>query len=280
MRVVIPDHATKAELFKYLRDNEKQIIKQKCSMPIKSDIFDWGCLPVNEKQTVKEDGTALGANEIEVNAIANLSGWCDTYMDVMIKDCWKKTIQDKAIVYHLKNHKYSTDDIVGKDPELYTKMFDVSYFGLTSDVQKAQALMMRSIVSEAYDKKTYQLYRDNQIKQHSIGLRYIQIKLCLNSNVEEDKVYKESWDKYYPQVINKDLVDAKGYFFAVIEAKILENSCVLFGANQNTGVYSTSSKETEAVENVDTSEKIEPSNDDTQNDQKAVEALKELLTKI
>lgn len=262
MRVAIPEFKTKTEAFVYLKANEKSIIKTKTSMPIKSDIFEYGCLPVNTKQTIKEDGEMLNPNEIEVNSIANLSGWCDSYMDVMIKDNWKKTITDKAIVYHLKNHKYSTDDIVGKDPELYTKIFDLAYFGIQSDVTKAQALMMRSIVTKEYDEKTYFLYRDNQIKQHSIGLRYVIIKLCLDSPEDEDKQYKENWDKYYAQVINKEKVDSKGYFWAVVESKILENSCVLFGANENTGVYSTSEKEdTEAVE--DTS-KQEPTNEVTQ----------------
>lgn len=263
MRVRIPEFKTKSEAFVYLRQNEKSLIKQKTSMPIKSDLFDWGCLPVNEKQTIKEDGTTLLPGEIEVNAIANLSGWCDSYMDVMIKDSWKNTITSKSIVYHLKNHRYCTDDIVGKNPELYAKMFDVSYFGIESDVQKAQALMMRSIVSKEYDNKTYLLYKDNQIKQHSIGLRYIIIKLCLDSNVEEDKQYKENWDKYYSSVINKDIVDKYGYFFAVVEAKILENSCVLFGANENTGVYSTS--ESKEIQSDDESiEKTEPSEDTQQ----------------
>lgn len=240
MRVKIPAYATKAETFAYLRKNVSNIIAQKKSLPIKSDIFDWGCLPVNTKSTIKEDGSLLGPDEIEVNAIANLSGWCDSYMDVMIKDNWNKTISDKSIVYHLKNHEYSTDDIVGKNPELYTKMMPMEYFGIKSDVQKAQALLMRSVVPKSYDSKTFLLYQDDQIKQHSIGLRYIQIVLCLDSNIEEDAVYKKNWDKYYPIVINKQLVDTYHYFFAVIESQILENSCVLFGANQNTGVYSTS----------------------------------------
>lgn len=242
MRVAIPKHATKAEAYAYLRANEKQIIAQKKSLPIKSDVMEWGCLPVNTKSTIKEDGSPLGVDEIEVNVIANLSGWCDSYMDVMIKDNWNKTITDKAITYHLKNHDYATDSIVGKDPNFYTKMFDLSYFALNSDVTRAQALMQRSIVPKEYDHKTYLLYRDNQIKQHSIGLRYIQIVLCLDSELDEDKDYKKMWDKYYPIVINKDKVDLYGYFFAVIESQILENSCVLFGANKNTGVYSTSSK--------------------------------------
>lgn len=255
MRVAIPKHTTKTEAFAYLRSNVKTIIAQKKSMPIKSDVMEWGCLPVNEKMTIKEDGSPLGVDEIEVNAIANLSGWCDSYMDVMIKDNWNKTIADKSIVYHLKNHDYDTDCIVGKNPELYTKNFDLSYFGIQSDVTKAQALMMRSVVPKEYDFKTYLLYRDNQIKQHSIGLRYIQIALCLDSELDEDKDYKKMWDKYYPIVINKDKVDLYGYFFAVTESQILENSCVLFGANKNTGVYSTSEK---AVDETPETKETEP----------------------
>lgn len=243
MRVKIPDFSQKSELFAYLRANEKTLIQQKKSLPIKSDIFSWGCLPVNEKQIIKEDGSLMSPDEIEVNAIANLSGWCDSYMDVMMKDNWKKTIQDKSIVYHLKNHDYETDSIVGKNPELYTKIFDLSYFGIQSDIEKAQALMMRSVVPKEYDKKTFLLYKDGQIKQHSIGLRYVNLYLCLNSDLEEDAAYKKNWNKYYPEVINKEKVDNYGYFFAITESKILENSCVLFGANENTGVYSTSEKE-------------------------------------
>lgn len=263
MRVAIPKFTERSELFAYLKCNEEKIIKQKKSMPITSDIFDYGCLPVNPKQTLKEDGSALNPDEIEVNAVANLSGWCDTYQDVMIKDSWKKTIQDKSIVYHLKNHRYSTDDIVGKQAELYTKNFALSYFGIESDIEKAQALMMRSIVSKKYDDKTFYLYSDNEVKQHSIGLRYITIKLCLDSKADEDKEYKKSWDKYYPEVINKEKVDALGFFWAVVEARILENSCVLFGANQHTPTYSTASKE-EIQADDESLENAEPSDDDTQ----------------
>lgn len=272
MRVKIPAFANKAETFSYLRKNVSQIIAQKKSLPIKSDIFDWGCLPVNKKSKVKDDGSMLGPDEIQVDAIANLSGWCDSYMDVMIKDNWNKTITDKAIVYHLKNHKYETDYIVGKDPELYTKIFPLEYFGITSDVIKAQALMMKSIVSKDYDKKTFVLYRDGQIKQHSIGLRYIQIVLCMNSDLEEDSQYKKNWDKYYPVVINKDLVDQYRYFFAVIESQILENSCVLFGANKNTGVYSTSKADDESPDDDPDDPDYEPPADEA-----AKESVKRFL---
>lgn len=273
MRVELPEFKSKSELHAYLRSNVDKLIKQKKSLPVKSDIMDWGCLPVNKSQQLKEDGTMLSPDEIEVNNIANLSGWCDSYVDVCIKNCWQKGITDKAIVYHLKNHDYSTDDIVGKDAELYTKMFDLNYFGIESDVKKAQALMMRSIVPKDYDKKTFLLYKDNQIKQHSIGYWIIQMKLCIDSEMEEDEQYKKNWDKYYPEVINKDKVDKYGFFWALTEIRILENSCVLFGANEHTGNYS-SSENTKAV--VETPQKIEPSAKDT----RLLQALNDLKTKL
>ena len=273
MRVDIPEFKTKSELHAYLRSNVDKLIKQKKSLPIKSDIFEWGCLPVDFKKTIKDDGIEMGMDEIEVNNIANLSGWCDSYMDVCVKDCWNKTIKDKSIVYHLKNHDYSTDDIVGKDAELYTKMFALSYFGIESEIEKSQALMMRSIDQKEYDKKTYYLYRDNQIKQHSIGYWIYQMKLCIDSGLDEDAQYKANWDKYYPMVINKDKVDNYGYFWALTEIRILENSCVLFGANEHTGNYSTSENNKAAAE---APKKTEPSVKDT----RKLDAYNDLLKKL
>ena len=270
MRVELPNFSTKAEAHSYLRDNVDKLIKQKKSLPVKSDIYNWGCLPVNKDLKVKNDGSMMPEGEIEVNTVANLSGWCDSYFDVTIQDCWKKGITEKSLVYHLKNHDYSTDDIVGKDAELYTKQFDLAYFGINSDVKKAQALMMRSLVTKEYDKKTYLLYRDNQIKQHSIGYYIIQMKLCLDSELEEDEQYKKNWDKYYPIVINKDLVDKYGFFWALTEIKILENSCVLFGANSHTPTYSTTEKAADEA----------PETKEPSNDTQLLEALKELKTKI
>lgn len=275
MRVDIPEFQSKSELHAYLRSNVDKLIKQKKSMPIKSDIFDWGCLPVNPKQQIKEDGSSLGPDEIEVVNIANLSGWADSYMDVCIKDSWKKTIADRAIVYHLKNHNYSTDSIVGKDAELFAKMMGLEYFGITdSTITKAQALMMRSIVPKEYDSKTYYLYRDNQIKQHSIGYWIISLKLCIDSELDEDAAYKSNWDKYYPEVINKEKVDKYGYFFALTEIRILENSCVLFGANEHTGNYSSSNDTSKAA--AEAPEKPEPPVKGTQ----VLSELNNLLEKL
>lgn len=251
--IKLPQFSTQKELFAYLRKNADKIITQKRSLPTTSDDLDFGYSIIEatkrfsskRKQIQQQDGGEDTPQELQVEVIANVSGWCDSQMDVMIKDNWNKSINDlgasgQKLIYHLKNHEYSTDSIVGKDPNLYTKDIDLSMFNFKSDIKKAQALLMSSTVCEDYDCKTFQLYEDEQIKQHSIGLQYIKIFMCINSTEEEDAMYKENWDKYYPQVINKDRVDSKGFFWAVTESKILEVSVVLYGSNELTPVLTTS----------------------------------------
>lgn len=253
-RPVMPEFTSKSEMLMYMRTNVKSLIAQKKALPIFTDNYDYGYsvksdfTPVAIKSNMKEVGDI--DNEIAVDVIGNLAGWCDSYDDVMIKDNWNKSISDagasgQKLVYHLKDHVYSTSAIVGKNAELYTKDIDLSRFNIKTDMKKAQALMMASVVVREYDAKTFMLYRDGQIKQHSIGLQYLKLYLCLNSDEAEDTQYKENWEKYYPQVINKDKVDKRGYFWAVTEAKILEVSAVLYGANELTPVESTNqSKDT------------------------------------
>jgi hypothetical protein len=270
--VPIPEFSTKADMFSYLRKNADKIIAQKKAFPTTSDDLEFGysiSTPVKTEKpagATKEAGTTEDDSidgELPVDIISNMSGWCDSHMDVMIKDNWNKSINDtgasgQKLIYHMKNHgtfyQYTTDAIIGKDPVLYTKTIDLTRFSFSSDIKKAQALMMSSTVMKEYDEKCYYLYRDKQIKQHSIGLQYIKIYLCIDSTEEEDAMYKENWDKYYPQVINKDKVDSKGYFWAVTESRILEVSAVLFGSNELTPVDSTG-KSTPFQPSADTEEK-------------------------
>lgn len=250
MKNLIPQFKSQDELFSYLRGNKSKLIAQKRALPTTSDNLEFGYSTVhNAKKFSTTKAAKEVANEVEgelqVDVIGNLAGWCDSQMDVMIKDSWNKSINDlgasgQKLFYHLKDHNYCLDAIVGKNASLYTKDIDLSAFNISTDLKKAQALVMSSTVCEDYDSKVYNLYEDGQIKQHSIGLQYINILLCLNSKNEEDATEKKNWDKYYPQVINKDKVDNAGYFWAVTEAKILEVSAVLWGANELTPVLSTS----------------------------------------
>ena len=247
MKNLIPEFKSKSELFSFLRANKSNLISQKKALPVTSDDLEFG---YSKATITKVFGTKAAAieepveGELPVEIIANMSGWCDSQLDVMIKDSWKKSITEvsasgQKISYHLKNHDYCMDAIIGKDPAFSSMDLDLSMFNITTDIKKAQALICSSTVMENYDEKIYALYKDNQVKQHSIGLQYINLLLCLDSTEEEDAQEKKNFDKYYPTVINKEKIDNYGYFWAVVEAKILEVSAVLYGANILTPVLSS-----------------------------------------
>lgn len=269
MKNLIPKFTEKADLFVFLRANKSKLIAQKKALPTVSDDLEFG---YTKTENIKTIGTKAAAakdepieGELPVDVIANLSGYCDSQMDVMIKDSWKKSIDEvgpsgQKIVYHLKNHDYTMDAIVGKNPVFSSRDLDLSMFNIATDIKKAQALICSSIVMKSYDEKLFNLYQDGQVLNHSIGLQYIQILLCLDSTEEEDVQEKKNFDKYYPQVINKDKIDNYGYFWAVVEAKILEVSAVLYGANPITPTLNNSgqpSKEDTNIEPLESTPKTE-----------------------
>ena len=77
----------------------------------------------------------------------------------------------------------------------------------------------------------FEQYAKGYVKEHSAGLRYVQLELAINSEAEWDKEEKAIWDKYYPLIANKEAADELGYFWAVIEQKIIEGSAVVRGSN-------------------------------------------------
>ena len=269
MRVAIPEFDTKKELFAYLKSNQKDIISEKKRMPIKADNCSYGCteIKVNDKSKIGKDvvkmtgqDSSLKEGEAAVKVVGNMHGWCDSYMDVLIKGSADKTIKDKGasnkqLLYHLKNHEHTTDGIVGGNVSASVEEMSLKDFNIETDLDTAEALIVSSIVKKKYDSKAYHLYLDDEIKQHSIGLKYIKIYMCVNSDEDEYGFEKENWDKYYKQVINKNKVDDKGFFWAVVEYKLLENSCVLYGANELTPV-------TEVSKNIEPSDNVK---EDTQN---------------
>jgi len=109
------------------------------------------------------------------------------------------------------------------------------------------ALLMDSIVRKDYNEDVYKFYKNGKINQHSIGLRYKDIQLAMNSGMPEDKEEKAVWDEFFPKIINQDLVEAKGYFWAVKDITVMENSCVLFGSNSLTPTLSIKSDSDEVL---------------------------------
>jgi len=108
-------------------------------------------------------------------------------------------------------------------------------------------------------------------------MRYRKMYFCVNSGDEWATSYKDNWDKYIDQVVNRKQAEEEGYFWAVTEAEVIEGSSVVFGSNSFTPTVSvTQSKQednSEAANNSTSNDNtIEPSIDT----QKQVNIIKNL----
>jgi hypothetical protein len=170
-------------------------------------------------------------DSLDVTIVCNTAWFCDSHMDVLTADSYNNSVKARGTtVPHIADHRQSSTSHVGDVTALYTKEMSLKDLGLEQE-GKTTALIMESTVRKDYNEDVFKFYANGKINQHSIGLRYVKIYLAYDSSDPDEAAYKDVWDKYYPSIINKEEVDKRGYFWAVTEIDLMENSCVLFGAN-------------------------------------------------
>jgi hypothetical protein len=118
---------------------------------------------------------------------------------------------------------------------------------------KTEALVFDSEVEKARNKFMFEQYARGYVKNHSVGMRYVNLFMCINSDEKYYIEEKENWDKYVGEVVNLSEAEETGYFWAVTEAKLVEGSAVPLGSN-----YATPTQSVKFEPSVDTQKNIEP----------------------
>jgi len=144
---------------------------------------------------------------------------------------------------------------------------------------ETEALVFDSNIKKDRNPFMFDQYAKGYVKQHSVGMRYVNLFLCMNSDSKLDVEEKANWDKYIGEVVNRKDVEDKGYFWAVTEAKMVEGSAVVKGSNNVTPTISVKDNEEitkeKNIEPVQTTQKDTP---ETAVDLNTVrQALKEVL---
>lgn len=231
MRIKLPSFETKKELFSYLVENKADLITQKKSMPIVADVCKSACLPIKHEGIETKDNTPVEGNpdQITVRVVANTSNIVDSHLDMLLPDSAKKSIKErKSVIPHIHDHIHTTTAKLGKVNDITLENLSFKQLGLKG-VGTAQAIVFETQLIKSYNEKVFNLYKDGEINQHSIGLQYVKLDLAVN-----DPDFKEEfalWEKHVNSVINKDAIEDSGFFFPVSEIKLIENSAVLFGSN-------------------------------------------------
>jgi len=265
---------SKEELFKALIDNKKELISLKKTATKLADPFNFGSISNSiDLDVTKEDmsGQVTDINRLNVKVVINTTNFLDSHGDVHVNGIWNKSINDnngKGFL-HLQEHerefdKVISDSAIGSVQKMTWKSLGLPYNGST------EALIFDSTIDKERNEFMLKQYSKGWVKNHSVGMRYVQLELAINTEAEYDKEYKAIWDEYYPIIANKEAADERGYFWVVKEAKIIEGSAVVMGSNSATPTIETTTDEPAKA-----TQDNEPSND-TQTEQQ----LKSLIEKF
>jgi len=235
MRIKLPEFSSNKELHKYIIENKKSLIDQKKSMPIFSDCVSYGVSQISKAGQVstKANLPVQGDQDtLRVRVVANTANWIDSHVDMLLPDSASKSISErKNIIPHLHDHIHKIEAKVGEVVDITTPNLSFSELGIQG-VGSTQAIVFETDIMKSYNEAVFNQYKQGRINQHSIGLQYIRLDVAIND--EESEKEFDFWNKYYPQVINKQAADERGFFWVVSEIKLIENSAVLFGSNEIT----------------------------------------------
>jgi hypothetical protein len=264
------EFATKDELFKALKENKSTLIAQKKMITKEADAMLHYVSVDNDKgEAVKAESINLSdVNKINAKLVINTTGILDSHGDVHIKGIWNKSAKEQKNILLLQEHKMTFDHIITDNVNVSVNTMKWSDLGYNYKGD-TDALTFNAEISKGRNPFMFEQYSKGYVKEHSVGMRYVKLELAINSDSKYDEEEKAVWDKYYSEIVNKEVADEQGYFWVVTEAKIIEGSAVVKGSN-----FATPTISVEAVKDTPT-DKEEPLIN-TLN----IEQVKELLKKF
>jgi hypothetical protein len=237
--IQIPDIADKAKLFDWLIENKSLLIAQKKATVKHADTISYLCPVIDDKgEVVKADTVSADVSKIKVRSIINTTNLYDSHEDVHIPGLWNKSLKETKDNYLVNQHDFSFEGIITDNVHAFAKNIAWADLGYAGYDGVTQALVYDSIIVKEESPFMFEKYRTGKVKNHSVGMRYVKVYMAIN-DPRYDKEF-EVWEKYFSMIVNPEVPEEKGYFFAVTEAKNIEGSAVVRGSNHITPTQSVS----------------------------------------
>ena len=259
------EFATKKELFKFMVENKDKLIAQKkavkkevdCGVIVKPTLVFDPKLTANKAEGDTVD--PINMNSLKVVVVINTTNFLDSHMDVHLPGIWNKSLQDNKMIMHVQEHDMAFDKIIADGDELkaYAKRFKWPELGY-SYKGETEALIFESEILRKRNEYMLNQYANGWVRNHSVGMYYVKLDMAINDEDEPNEF--EAWNKYYPQIVNPEVADQRGYFWYVLEAKCIEGSAVPLGSNTATPTLDNGTDKNDKQNKDD-----EPSRTDTQN---------------
>lgn len=275
-------YTDKAELFRFMKENKSLLIAEKKAIVKCADAISHIEGYVNEKgDVVKAEPTTsadlLKKDSIKVKVVINTTNLMDSHSDVHMKGIWKKSVKEQKTVYLLQEHQMKFENVITDIVKASVKEYGWEELGFNFK-GTTEALVFDAEINKDRNPFMFEQYAKGYVKEHSVGMRYVNLEMAVNS---EEKYYAEEkaiWDKYINEVANKEEAEQRGYFWAVTEAKIVEGSAVVKGSNYATPTISVKENTIEPTEVTQTEDKEDSRQTDTIGKEDFRKLFKEVLT--
>jgi hypothetical protein len=232
---------SRAERIAWLSKNSQFVIDCKKSAIKVADPIGCAFTLLNDNGVAIKNLSELkpkSVDRIKVRAVINTTKLLDSHMDVHIDQLWNKSLKENRKNYLVREHNFTFDGIISDDVHAFVKQMTWNELGF-SFPGNTQALIYDAVINRSDNPYMFEKYLENKVPNHSVAMRYIKVHLAVN-----DPQYPEyeNWEKYYPVIVNPEMADNAGYFFAVTEAKNIEGSAVVAGSNFATPTLSVEEK--------------------------------------
>lgn len=275
-------YTDKDELYKFLKTNKSLLVAEKKAATKFADSVSYIEGYVTEKGEVVKAAPAttedlLKKDSIRVKVVINTTNLMDSHSDVHMKGIWKKSVKEQKMPLLINQHRMQLEEIVSDKVKASVK--EISWNELGYDFKgTTEALIFDAEIEKERHEFMFKQYAKGYVKEHSVGMRYVNIEMAINS---EEKYYAEEkavWDKYIDEVVNREEAERKGYFWAVTEAKIIEGSAVVKGSNYATPTISVKENTDEPLQSTQTENKENSRQSDTIGKEDFRKIFKEVIT--
>lgn len=233
--------------------NKDLIITEKQNTLKRADVF----TVLNKEHSTTKMDSGIISNDLQklnLELAINSCNIIDSHMDCHINGIWNKSINENKLFYLLQEHEMEfrsiIADSVNDNLKASTKVINWSKLGYNYK-GNTEVLVFDAEISKSRNEYMFDQYLKGYVLNHSVGMRYIKMFLCINKDDPEYSSERANWDKYYPMVVNKEIADEKGYFWAITEAKFVEGSAVVRGSNQATPTLSIEPSKNDTQHNID-----------------------------
>lgn len=243
---------TKAELFKALRENAKDIVSIKKAQIHKS--IDKG-LSITAKpldySKLNNQNKAFKLDDNYYYIAVNSTRILDSHGDLHVDGIWNKSVKElQGKNYLVDTHVMSLNTTIARKEniEMFTEIIPFSMVGKAYPGE-TEVLIYKIPKDKIINPVAKEWLESGDSIEASVRMRYTDLVLAMNSDDEEDKEEKKNYLKYVDVIANKSDFENEIFYFWVIKQaqNVNESSLVLFGSNSSTG----------DIKNIEVKEQIE-----------------------